>query len=386
MKRNASEDRSSRLTRRGFLARSAAGAAGAALAGSMRWCGQAEAAPAKLMPAKPAVKPSGIEGKQKVLFDGKSFDGWMNAAGKAPGKGWVLEDGAMVRTARGGDIWTKERFGDFVLDLEMKTKGNSGVFIRTDNPRSCVQTGIEVAVDRSFGKTNMGTHDFGAIYDCLAPKKNALKGPDEWQHVVITCNDNRITIAVNGELVTDMDLNLWTEPHKNPPGSGKPTNKFKTAYKDMKREGHVGFQDHGAWVTYRNVKIKPLNQTPKKAGGPACPVCGRKGKEGEYCAKCNAVITAAGAFKCTMCGKGPKSGTYCAKHNKFKFNVNDDVKCPKCGKTKGTWCPGCGKYACLPSVTYCSKCKKPFDRIKHDSTCPKCGTKVVPMKKAAAKG
>lgn len=373
MKRDASRGKDLSLSRRDFLKSAAAGAAGLAAGGAL--LERAAAA------AKPAVKPSGIKGKQRVLFNGKDFSGWMRADGKPPAAGWALEDGAMVRKARAHDIWTKERFGDFILDLEMKTKGNSGIFIRTDNVRSCVQTGIEVAIDRSFGKTKLGKHDFGAIYDCLAPTKNALKGADDWQHVVLTCDDNKITIEVNGELVTDMDLNKWTEAHKNPDGS---KNKFNTAYKDMKREGHIGFQEHGAWVAYRNVKITPLNQTPKKKGGPACPVCGRKGKEGDYCAKCNAIITELGAFKCTMCGKGPKSGTYCKKHNRFKFNVNDDAKCPKCGKKKGTWCPGCGKYACLPSVTYCAKCKAPFDRIKHDSKCPKCGTKVVPMAKKAA--
>jgi len=367
----ASHNAEGRLGRRDFLVRSAVGAAGLTAACSL--CSERSACAAE---AKAAVKPSGIEGQWRTLFDDKTLAGWQNAGGQKPGAGWAVEDGAMVRTGKAGDVWTKERFGDFVLDLEMKTKGNSGIFIRTDNIKSCVQTGIEVAVDRSFGKTKLGKHDFGAIYDCLAPSKNALKGPDEWQKVTLTCNDNRITVEVNGELVTDMDLDKWTEPHKNPDGT---KNKFNTAYKDMKREGHVGFQDHGAWVAYRNVRIKPLNQTPKKPGGPTCPVCGRKGKEGEYCAKCNAVITAMGAYKCGRCGKLQKAGTYCKKHNRFRFNVNDDAHCPKCGKTKGTWCAGCGKYACLPAVTYCAKCKAPFDRIKHDSTCPKCGTKVVPL-------
>jgi len=368
MKRRSNKQ--SGLNRREFLLRSAAAGAALTVGRSMAW-GQGFAAVKAVEPAKAPKLAKGW----RWLFVGKNLDGWQNAAGKVPGKGWVVERRAMVRQGRAGDIWTKERFGDFILDLQMKTKGNSGIFIRTDNIRDCVQTGIEVAVDRSFGKQRLGKHDFGAIYDCLAPTKNALKGPDDWQDVRVTCDDNKITIEVNGELVTDMDLNKWTEARRNPDGS---KNKFRTAYKEMKREGHIGFQDHGAWVTYRNVKIKPLNQTAKKKTGPTCPVCGRKGKEGEYCAKCNAIITELGEYKCTMCGKKAKSGTYCAKHNKFKFNVNDDAKCPKCGKTKGTWCAGCGKYACLPSATYCAKCKKPFDRIKHNSTCPKCGTKVVP--------
>jgi len=73
--------------------------------------------------------------------------------------------------------------------------------------------------------------------------------------MTITARANNIYVVMNGEQIIDMDLNLWTEPHKNPDGS---TNKFNTAYKDMPRTGHIGFQDHGDPVWYRNIKIKPL--------------------------------------------------------------------------------------------------------------------------------
>ena len=85
--------------------------------------------------------------KGKPLFNGTDFTGWQTADGKPVTKGWVVKDGAMVRETAGGDIWTKDRYGDFVLDLEFKTAGNSGVFIRTDNPKDNVQTGIEIQVD-----------------------------------------------------------------------------------------------------------------------------------------------------------------------------------------------------------------------------------------------
>jgi hypothetical protein len=188
------------------------------------------------------------------LFDGKDLSQWMNAAGGEPGKGWVVEDGAMVRASGSGDIWTKQRFGNFVLDLEFKTEGNSGVFIRTDNPKDCVQTGIEMQVEKSGGKEQLGRNDVGSIYDCLAPSKNPFKDGD-WNHVVITANGSKITIVANGVQIIDMDLDKWTDARKNPDGSA---NKFNKPLKDFKRDGHIGLQDHGAKVMYRNIKIKPV--------------------------------------------------------------------------------------------------------------------------------
>lgn len=187
------------------------------------------------------------------LFNGKNLAGWQNAAGKKPGVGWGIEDGALVRKSGSGDIWTKQRFGDFVLDLEFKTQGNSGVFIRTDKPTDNVQTGIEMQVDNPG---EPGKHSCGAIYDCLAPAKNAAK-KDAWNHVVITAQGSKLSVVMNDTPIIDMNLDEWTEPHKNPDGT---RNKFNTAVKDFAREGHIGFQDHGAVVMYRNVKIKPLDK------------------------------------------------------------------------------------------------------------------------------
>jgi len=186
------------------------------------------------------------------LFNGKDFDGWMSAGGGEPSPGWVVEDGAMVRKDRASYIWTRERFGDFVLELDYKTEGNSGIFIRTDDPRNCVQTGIEVAINNPTNNPNK--HSPGALYDLIAPVKEMSKR-GEWNHVVITAKGPQITVEINGEGVVDANLDQWTTPHKNPDGTN---NKFNTALKDFKREGHIGFQDHGATVMYRNVKLKRL--------------------------------------------------------------------------------------------------------------------------------
>jgi hypothetical protein len=200
-----------------------------------------------------AAGPAAAQGG-KPLFNGKDFTGWQKADGKPVTSGWIVKDGAMVRNSPGGDIWTKDRYGDFVLALEFQTTGNSGVFVRTDNPKDNVQTGIEVQVDVPRGKPNK--HSVGAIYDAVAPtKENARK--DGWNKLKITAAGSKLTVEMNGEQVAEMDLDRWTQGNKNPDGT---PNKYKTALKDFKREGHIGLQDHGARVMFRNITIKELKK------------------------------------------------------------------------------------------------------------------------------
>jgi len=197
------------------------------------------------------------------LFDGKDLSAWT----MGPDKSWVVEEGLITlrremdgREHNADYLWTKETYGDFVLELEFKVpeRANSGVFLRTSDLGDPVYTGIEVQVSNSYGRDTLsrgGTA--GAIYDCLAPTKNAVKQPGEWNQYRITCRGGKITVVLNGQQVIDMDLDRWTEPNKNPDGT---PNKFPRALKDFARRGYVGLQDHGRPVWYRNIRIKRLDQ------------------------------------------------------------------------------------------------------------------------------
>ena len=173
---------------------------------------------------------------------------------------WDCTDG--VLTAKGGsDIWTKERYGDYILDLDFKCAGNtnSGIFVRCASIQNWLHTAIEVQIQQTDGGNTR--HNCGGIFDVKAPDKKALLYPvGQWNHYVIIAKANRILVWLNGVQVTDIDLNRWTTPGKNPDGS---KNKFRYAYRAMAREGHIGLQYHGQPITFRNVRIKTLGKAGK---------------------------------------------------------------------------------------------------------------------------
>ena len=172
--------------------------------------------------------------------------------------GWVMEDG-VLRALDHGNIWTKESFGDFVLELEFKVAqdANSGVFLRAgdiDNVLSALEIQIHETTDK--GKYGM----VAALYDAKAPDVDASKPAGEWNRYQITCNGSKVEVIFNGELVHDIDLDDWDQPHKNPDGT---ENKFAEALKDFSRNGPIGLQgihgEEGQPVWFRNLRIKTLD-------------------------------------------------------------------------------------------------------------------------------
>lgn len=206
---------------------------------------------------------AGLLGAQKgfvVLFDGQNLDHFMNITPH-----WVIENGVLALKDRNDGkmvnanyLWTKEQYGDFVLELEYKVlpdRANSGVFIRTADPKDPVQTGIEIQVGNAPPDRPLGRGSVGGIYDLVTPRVNAHK-PGEWNQYVITCRGPEIQVELNGQLTARANLDQWTEARKNPDGS---PNKFRKPLKDFARRGYIGFQDHGSPVWYRNIRIRKLD-------------------------------------------------------------------------------------------------------------------------------
>jgi hypothetical protein len=198
--------------------------------------------------------PAGAE----PVFNGKDLAGWFVQPDQ-PAVWRVVKDKdgtpAIARQPAASCLWTKASYGDFVLELEFKVSPgcNSGIFFRSE-PDNPVQRGFEIQVFDSHGEAP-DKHNTGALYDAKAADAMPEKPPGQWNTLKLEARGPRLVVHINDVKVQDLDLDAWTTPNQNPDGS---PNKFKTALKDLPRTGHIGFQDHGHDVWYRNIRIQAL--------------------------------------------------------------------------------------------------------------------------------
>jgi len=191
----------------------------------------------------------------QLLFNGQDHTGWKCNNGKEIAT--PVEDNCLLPYQSGGYIIAYEKpFGDFTLacDVKMdKPTCNSGIFFRVSELGDPVQSGFEAQVASHALSPYQA---FGAIYDfAKAEKKPAKETLWDWHHVEVTCRGPHISVMVDGEKISEMNCDDFTEAGKRPDGS---KNKFGKAGKDFARSGYLGFQDHGAKCWYKNVKLLEL--------------------------------------------------------------------------------------------------------------------------------
>ncbi|MCW5552886.1 MAG: DUF1080 domain-containing protein [Verrucomicrobiae bacterium] len=193
------------------------------------------------------------------LFDGQTLNGWQ-LIGKS-GDGYGVKDG-VIYCARGGggNLLTEKEYSDFILRFEFKLEdgSNNGVGIRAPAEGDAAYLGMEIqildegAADRGkWGKLRPAQYH-GSIYDVVAARKGALKPVGEWNEQEITAIGRRIKVVLNGQTITDTDLNEITDPAiiRKHPG----------LFRDR---GHIGFLGHNDYLEFRNIRIKELARSEK---------------------------------------------------------------------------------------------------------------------------
>lgn len=209
------------------------------------------------------LSPAEAAAGWELIFDGTSTAGWMNPKGDPLPRSHV-QDGALNPHPCDYMLVYGKPLEDFDLSLEFRIspKCNSGIFVRTwplePRPGKDVGfNGIEIAIDDT---TTAGFHDTGAIYDLVAPTMNAMKPAGEWNTALVTSRGPRIEVAINGRVVSSIDLETWPEKNRRPDGS---MHKFDVAYKNHPRRGYVGLQDHGSDCWYRTIKLRTVPAAAK---------------------------------------------------------------------------------------------------------------------------
>ncbi len=199
------------------------------------------------------------------LFDGKTTNGWKGFKKDVVPSGWIVEDGNFVALGKGGDLGgdviTIDQFEDFELYLEWAVEegGNSGIFFNVleEGYPTVYATGPEYQVLDDVGYP----HELeewqlaGANYAMHNAADKVLKPAGEFNSSRIIVHDGHVQHWLNGDMVVEYDL--WTDDWKERVQNSK--------WKDfpgygLARKGHIGLQDHGDVVRFRNIKVRDLTE------------------------------------------------------------------------------------------------------------------------------
>ncbi len=196
------------------------------------------------------------------LFDGKSMEKWRGYKMDKV-QGWAIVEHGMkalgLGHGQGGDIITKDTYGDFELALEWKIgeRSNSGIFFHVkeaDEYGTVYMSGPEYQLLDDVGFPESGPlHDSGANYDVHPPVFGQVKTLDQWNTAKIIVKGPHVEHYLNGRKVVEYDM--WTDEWNEM----KNNSKWKNAEGYAKfKEGHIALQDHGGTCNFRNIKIRKL--------------------------------------------------------------------------------------------------------------------------------
>lgn len=203
----------------------------------------------------------------KLLFDGKSTAGWRNYKKDDVSPGWQVVDGELRRVEKGaGDIITADEYGAFevMLDYKISPEGNSGLMfhVTEENPKPW-QSGPEIQI-----QDNVAGHDpqkAGWLYQLYKPEAQAADKPEtdatnppgEWNTLRVLITPTACETSMNGVKYysfvkggPDWNERVGKSKFSTMPAFGKAT------------KGHLSLQDHGDLVSFRNIKIRPLDPKP----------------------------------------------------------------------------------------------------------------------------
>ena len=186
----------------------------------------------------------------QTIFNGKDFEGWAG-----PTENYEVVDGTVrCQQGKGGTIYWNENLTDFVARVEFKVPpgGNNGLAIRYPGTGDTAYVGmceLQVLDDTAEKYAKLDPRQYhGSIYGAVAAHRGYQRPVGEWNYQQVTVKGSRITVELNGTVITDADVSEVKEFMGKNPHSGV-----------SRTEGFFGFAGHGDAVQFRNVRIKKLD-------------------------------------------------------------------------------------------------------------------------------
>ena len=207
----------------------------------------------------------------KLLWDGKTSDGWRGAKiATFPKAGWKIDNGILKveksdggESTNGGDIITTRKYKNFMLCVDFKiTDGaNSGIkyFVNPDLNKgegSAIGCEFQILDDERHPDAKLGVkgnRQLGSLYDLIPAPKDKPFRKGEWNTAMVIVKGNHVEHWLNGVQILEYDRNTQMfnalvaySKYRDWPNFGN----FE--------EGNILLQDHGDEVWFKNVKIKEL--------------------------------------------------------------------------------------------------------------------------------
>lgn len=187
----------------------------------------------------------------KSQFNGKDFAGWAG-----PVENYEVVDGAIVcQPQKGGTIFTREQFADFVARLEFKVPsgGNNGLALRYPGEGDTAYVGLceSQVLAEDYEQVKHAKIDprqaHGSVYGMIPAVQGYQRPIGEWNFEEVTVKGSTITVELNGSVILHGDVAKVTEFLDQKPHPGKD-----------RTSGSFGFAGHNDPVAFRNISIKRL--------------------------------------------------------------------------------------------------------------------------------
>ena len=179
----------------------------------------------------------------QLLFNGQDLAGWKQ------GGNWIVKDGELTRTGKGGSLVYQESKvpDDFELRFEWKVASgsNSGIYYRP------TQNEYQILDNTKHADGRNPRTSAASLYFCMAPSKDATLKPGAWNTGRVVCKGTVVQHWLNSQKVIDFD---YADP------------RWKDNVEMLRLRGgqltargaNLSMQDHGDPVWYRSIRLRTI--------------------------------------------------------------------------------------------------------------------------------